>query len=38
LYVSSGAALDLRGQRDAIAAAFRALEFRFKHEERLAEK
>jgi hypothetical protein len=38
LYVASGAALDLRGQRDAIAAAFRALEFRFKHEERLAEK
>jgi hypothetical protein len=38
LFVASGAALDLRGQRDAIAAAFRALEFRFKHEERLAEQ
>jgi hypothetical protein len=38
LYVNSGANMDLRGQRDAIAAAFRALEFRFKHEERLAER
>ncbi len=38
LYIASGAALDLRGQSAAISAAFRAMEFRFKHQERLQEQ
>jgi hypothetical protein len=38
LYVASGAALDLRGQSAAISAAFRAMEFRFKHQERMEEQ
>jgi hypothetical protein len=38
LYNASGAALDLRGQSAAISAAFRAMEFRFKHQERMEEQ
>ena len=38
LYNASGAALDLRGQSAAIAAAFRAMEFQLKHQERLHEQ
>jgi hypothetical protein len=38
LYLASGAALDLRGQSAAITAAFRAMEFKWKHDERLQEQ
>jgi hypothetical protein len=38
LYLASGAALDLRGQSAAITAAFRAMDFKWKHDERLQEQ
>jgi hypothetical protein len=38
LYIASGAQLDLRGQSQAVAAGFRALEFSLRNREKLADQ